>query len=634
MPLSPPPFEKALRRVDGVLRGGLAWGLRLASLSGGGPYRQLWRTLLFATLVGAVAGAASGVFSLAVIHLQHLVLDGLAGITALRAAGERTFEATTTPFRPWMILFLPAIGAGLGGFIAYHVAHETAGGGGDSAIRAYHQHDAIARHRIPFVKALVSILTVGFGGSGGRAGPTMQIGSAIGSVLARWLRTSARERRVLYVAGIAAGVSAVFRTPLGAALFAVEVLYRDDFESEALVPAVLASVAGYSVSLLFGEPSQLFAHAASYPFVPGHLPLFALLALCEVGIGILYLGAMGAVWRGCERLPGPIWMRPGFGGLALGFFLAPVLYLFGTRLSVTGMGFGLLGGGFGAAQMAMAGAPFLPDGWAAVRILGLLCLVKLVATSLTLGTRGSAGNFAPTLVIGALLGGAFGRAAALLTGDPRIDPGAFALVGMGTLFGGIGHVPISSMVFVCEMAGSYDLIVPLMLAEGIAFVALRQRHLFPSQPPRRRGDDFRGAEVAASGASAGELVLVQDVMDVLPAARTFAPATRGRVMLEAASVSDGQAVFVVLDEGGALVGLVPTEELHRLSAADGMAEWIVASDLMQEAVSASPGEPAREALGRMITAELRQIPVLAEDGQIRGYVDERRVAGRLLVPRA
>ncbi len=441
--------------------------------------------LILATLVGVVAGLASGLFSMTVIWVQHLALDGLAGCTPLRAAGERTYPPTSTPFRPWALLLLPAVGAGIGGFITFHFAHETAGGGGDAAIRAYHQHDAIARHRIPFVKAIVSILTVGFGGSGGRAGPTMQIGSAIGSVMSRWLRTSARERRVLYIAGIAAGVSAIFRTPLGAALFAVEALYRDDIETDSLVPAIVASVAGYSVSLLFGETSQLFAHASSYPFVPAHLPLFALLALAEVALAILYLSTMGLAWRACERLPGPVWIRPGLGGLALGLFAAPVLYLIGQNVGAMGSGFGVLGGGFGAAQMAITGADFLPDGWGGVRILGLLCLVKVVSTSLTLGTRGSAGNFAPTLVIGALLGGAFGRAAETITGDSRIEPGAFALVGMGTLFGGIGHVPISSMVLVCEMAGSYDLIVPLMLAEGIAFVALRRRHLFPSQPAGR-----------------------------------------------------------------------------------------------------------------------------------------------------
>src|SRR5204863_6619572 len=122
-----------------------------------------------------------------------------------------------------------------------------------------------------------------------------------------------------------------------------------------------------------------------------------------------------------------------------------------------------------AAQVAITTAPWLPTGWAAVEVLLLMCIGKLVASCFTIGTGGSAGDFAPSLVIGGLFGGAFGRALQLLLHDPRIDPGAFALVGMGTFYGGIAHTPLSSLVLVCELAGSYDLLVPLMLAEGIAF---------------------------------------------------------------------------------------------------------------------------------------------------------------------
>ena len=118
-----------------------------------------------------------------------------------------------------------------------------------------------------------------------------------------------------------------------------------------------------------------------------------------------------------------------------------------------------------------------------MQLLLLLALAKMVASSLTIGSGGSAGDFAPSLAIGGLLGGAFGRAAELLLADPRIDPGAFALVGMGAFYGGIAHVPLSALVLVCELAGSYDLLVPLMLAQGIAFVALRKRSLYDAQVP-------------------------------------------------------------------------------------------------------------------------------------------------------
>src|SRR5262249_3070141 len=158
----------------------------------------------------------------------------------------------------------------------------------------------------------------------------------MGSIVGRWLHTSARERRILYVAGIAAGVAAVFRTPLGAALFAAEVLYRDDFESDALVPAVLASVVGYSVGLPFGESSALFAHAASYPFVPLHLPYFVLLALFEVALALAFLRTLKVARNLSAKLPGPAWLRPGAGGLALGVLATPLLWYLGHRVGRPG----------------------------------------------------------------------------------------------------------------------------------------------------------------------------------------------------------------------------------------------------------------------------------------------------------
>ena len=155
------------------------------------------------------------------------------------------------------------------------------------------------------IKALASISTLGTGGAGGREGPTMLIGGALGSLVGRVLSVGSRERRILLVAGVAAGISAVFRTPLGAALLAVEVLYRDGFESDALVPSVLASVVSYSVVIsIFGE-STLLAHAPRFPFVPAHLPLYALLALLVAALAIAFLAALRLVRETRQPPAGP-----------------------------------------------------------------------------------------------------------------------------------------------------------------------------------------------------------------------------------------------------------------------------------------------------------------------------------------
>jgi chloride channel protein, CIC family len=449
--------------------------------------RIVGRTLLHAALVGVVAGLVGAAFFAALELVQRLLLESLVGYRVLRASGE-TFMAeldSGRPFRWWLLLFLPAAGALVSGLIS-QLAPETRGGGGDAMITAFHQQGGVVRRRVIGVKLLASMFTLGTGGAGGREGPTMQIGGALGSWVGSVLKVPIAERRILMVAGVAAGIAAVFRTPLGAALLAVEVLYRDDFESDALIPAVLASVTAYSVVIsIFGQ-STLFAHPGRFPFVIQHLWLYGVLAILVTMLATVFMSSLGTVQRATKALRIPEWMKPALGGAALGGFCVPIILFVGWRLAQPGQGVGLLGGGYGAVQVAITGASWLPTGWSGVGLLLFLCLAKIIASSLTIGTGGSAGDFAPSLVIGGLFGGAFGRVAQLVLHDPRIDPGAFALVAMGTFYGGASHTPLSSLVLVCELAGSYDLLVPLMLAEGIAFVALRKKALYHAQIPTQR----------------------------------------------------------------------------------------------------------------------------------------------------
>ncbi|HEY8040296.1 MAG TPA: chloride channel protein, partial [Polyangiaceae bacterium] len=426
-------------------------------------FQILGRVLLHAALVGAAAGLLGSLFYAVVEAVQRICLEGWTGYVPLRAGGERILSEMEKPppFRPWLLILVPAIGALLGGAISVWLAPETRGGGSDAVIEAFHRNNGLVRKRVAFVKLLVSSLTLGLGGSGGREGPTMQMGGAIGSLVGQGLRVTDRERRILLVAGTAAGMSAVFRTPLGAALLAVEVLHRDDFEADALVPSVLASVVSYSVFIAFFGEQTLFTHAPSYPFHPDHLPLYALLAVVISLVASMFLRMLRWVQRTTRNLRVPEWSKPGLGGLALGLFATPMIWFIGPRLGQPGQGLGILGGGYGAAQLAISGAEWLPQGWRAVELLALLGTVKIVATCLTVGSGGSAGDFGPSLVIGGIFGGAFGRAAQGLLHDPRIDPGAFALVGMGTFYGGLAHVPIASLVMTCELTGSYDLLVPL-----------------------------------------------------------------------------------------------------------------------------------------------------------------------------
>lgn len=582
--------------------------------------RLIGRTLLHAAMVGVVAGLTSVLFVGGLELVEGLLLGRVVGYSRLRASGESVLAWVPegNVVRLWLLPIIPALGALAGGALTARFAPEAAGGGGDAMIAAFHRHGGVMRKRVAWVKGLASILTLGSGGAGGREGPTMQIGGGLGSLVAGVLRVGRRERRILMVAGVAAGMSAVFRTPLGAALLATEVLYRDDFESDALIPALLASVVSYSVFISFFGEATLFAHAPHFPFFPAHLGLYAVLAILLALVAMVFLKTLHGVKSFSARLPVPVWARPGLGGLALGVFCAPVLWFVGNRIGSPGQGLGLLGGGYGAAQVAITGAGWLGTDWRGVELLLLLCAAKIVASSLTIGTGGSAGDFAPSLVIGGLVGGAFGRAAALVLHDPRIDPGAFALVGMGTFYGGIAHAPVSSLVMVCELAGSYDLLVPLMLAEGIAFVALRRHSLYEAQVPSQRDSPAHPAQLL----DILKEIRVQEVMTRGRPFASFAPATQTAEMLRRSLDVGWQDVFPVLDDAGKMVGMVSAVSLRLMASDPALTAMTVAADAMQPPVSLAAFDPLRTAVELMVANELREIPVVDAAGQIVGFIDE------------
>ncbi len=584
-------------------------------------FRILGRILLHAAAVGLAAGLVGSLFFVALEVVQHWVLEGVAGYRPLRAHGEKLVTSEmTTPFRPWLLWILPGIGALAGGLMAaVFRAPEVQGGGGDAALQAFHQASGVVRRRVLWVKGLASICTLGFGGSGGREGPTMQIGGAIGSLVGRYLKVSLRERRILLVAGVAAGMAAVFRTPLGAALLSVEILYRDDFESDALIPALLASVVSYSVFITLRGQATLFAHAPSYPFIPSQLPWYALMAVLIAILSTAFLNLLQAVQKFTSKLHVPVWVRPGLGGLALGLCATPVVVLIGPRIGQEGQGLGIFGGGYGAAQVAITGASWLPTGWRGAELLLVAGLVKIVATSLTVGSGGSAGDFGPSLVMGGLFGGAFGRALQGMLGDATIDPGAFALVGMGTFYGGIAHVPVSSLVMVCELAGSYDLLVPLMLAEGIAFVALRGKSLYHAQVATKRDSPAHRQDVLLHALEG------KKVCD-LPISRreyvTFREATTGTEVMRQIAGSDWQLIFPVLNGGSTICGTINAEVLRTLTMEHEVADLTVAADLMEPPLLVRQSADLHSAIELMLRHHARELVVIDDSGAIIGFIDE------------
>jgi CIC family chloride channel protein len=588
--------------------------------------RLLGRGLLHAGTVGVAAGLVGAAFFTALEIGQRLVLGAIAGFEPLRARGE-TFLGPDPGriLRPTILVLIPALGGLASGVLTSLFAPEAAGGGGDAAIEAYH-HGGVIRRRVIAVKSLAATLALSAGGAGGREGPTMHIGAAIGAAVGRILPTSRTERRVLLVAGIAAGIAAVFRTPLGAALLATEMLYRDDFEAEALIPAIFASVVSYSIVIaLFGD-STLFGDLPRFPFVPGHLFLYALLALIVAVVGVAFVRLLRAVQRASAALPIPPWARPAAGGLLMGVVgTGVVLWMRGSH-GAAASGFGVFGGGYGALQVAMSGAAWMPGGGRAILLLTGVAVAKLVAASLTIGTGAAAGDFAPSLTIGGLIGAAFGYAARIVVADPHIQPAAFALVGMGTFYGGLAHAPLSALVLVAELAGSYDLLVPMMLAIGIAYVALRNHSLYPAQvasraasPAHRRG----GGDVPELAS-----VLVYGMRDhlVAPAIAPLAEHAPLSALVAAVPRAGEQRVVALVGPTGftglvelATVEATPETERHWMKAADARVPF---ASVSEDASWATVAE-VLESCG------LSQVPVL-RDAEIIGWVGDRELRRAVL----
>lgn len=583
--------------------------------------RLVGRLVVHAALVGLAAGLLGGAFFFVLEHVGSALLEGLAGYVPVRAHGEQIRQGVTAEFRPWLLLLIPALG-GLGCGLIARLVPEVRGGGADAAIEAYHHKQGVIRRRVIWAKSVASIFTLGTGGAGGREGPTMQIGAAIGSSVARALRVSVRERRILLLAGVAAGIAAVFRTPLGAALLAVELLYRDGFESDALIPSVLASVVAYSVVIsIFGE-STLFTHAPRFPFVPAHLPLYAGLALLVAAGAMAFVALFRAVRRQFRALRMPEFLKPALGGLLLGLAVTPLIAWTGSWTGLRGQGFGILGGGYGAVQASISGASWLPSGWSGVALLLGLAAAKLLAASLTIGSGGSAGDFAPSLAIGGMLGGAFGRAAALLTHDPRIDAGAFALVGMGAFYGGIAHVPLAALVLVCELAGNYDLLVPLMLALAISYATLRRSSIYEAQVPTLRDSP------AHRDALLLDVLRSSKVGALMSEGKTFvhfSPRTNALEVIERAGEAAGQDVFPVTEDDGRLVGIVSDDTVRVLAGQGEGARWTIVADFMQAPVAVREDADLHCATELLVLHGLRELPVIDATGKIVGFLDEAEI---------
>ena len=568
--------------------------------------RRLGRVLVHSVLVGALAGGVACVFFYALEWSEYLLQGQLAGHFPVKPDGEVHItphhDGTARP-NGLILLLITTLGGAVCGFLVQRFAPEARGPGSDAYIDALHNRRGLIPGRVPVVKMLASLVTIASGGSAGREGPAMQTCSGIGSVLSGWLRLNDHERRILVVAGAAAGTGAIFRTPLGAALYAVEVLYRDDFESDAIVPAIIASVTGYSIFTTVYGPGHLFGTADSYAFSPLLLPLYAVMALGVSAFGIAFVALRDALNKHLfNRLRGrwPAWLVPAFGGALLGLMALFVPQALGT--------------GYGLVQGAILDAEWIPEDRGYLLLWGFAA-AKIVSTCLTIGSGGSGGEFGPALVIGGLAGGGFGLLFQSWLPGASVQPGAFALVGMGTLFGGVAHAPISSLIMVCEMTGSYDLLVPLMLAEGVAFVLLRNVKLFGAQVGTRVDSPAHRDEHTVDVL---ESISVSDVFEEGERLPVVRPSDNLRQILLVIAGANYPGIAVQQDDG-ALVGLISLDAVQGSILDPDLVDLAVAADVMMRPEVVQLDANLHDVLHAFLISGMSVLPVVEPGNHGDGY---------------
>ncbi len=419
-----------------------------------------WFSLII--IIGIIAGLGSIIFHYLCQVGVHFFMDYLAGYRPPSPAGEAgLFPSTATPFNRWILLFLPAFGGLLSGWIVYTFAPEAEGHGTDAAIEAYHKKGGYIRGRIPFIKTITSAITITSGGSGGREGPIAQIGAGFGSFLATVLKLGNRERRIMMAAGMGAGIGSIFRAPLAGALFASEVLYRDpEFESEVIIPTGIASIVAYCVFCLVCGWGSLFETEDFIFNNPLELGPYTVLALVVTSAGILYIKSFYGVHNIAKKIRIPNHLKPAIGGLltgVIGFFLPQTLSF-----------------GYGYAQMAL-------DNQLSTLLLLGIAFGKIFTTSLSIGSGGSGGVFGPSVVIGGTLGGAVGRIFNMWFPQVVTHPGSFVVVGMAGFFTVVSNAPISTIIFMSEMTNSYHLLLPSLLVCLVGYVLSRRWTIYVKQ---------------------------------------------------------------------------------------------------------------------------------------------------------
>jgi len=548
--------------------------------------------VVVAVVIGCLGGLGAVGFRWLISAVQRL------------AWGDWTFSLDGVRAYPWWwIVLTPAVGGLIVGPLVYFLAREAKGHGVPEVMEAVALRAGTIRPRLVIVKSLASAISIGTGGSVGREGPIVQIGSALGSTIGQLLRVSGKRLRTLVGCGAAAGIAATFNAPIAGALFAVEVILGD-FAVAQFSPIVISSVMATVVSRHYLGNFPAFVVPQYRMESAWELLIYLVLGLVAAFVALGFVRLLYGLEDLFESLPIIPWLTAPIGGVLVGVMGIKYPEVFGV--------------GYEAIEQALRGELVLG-------ILAALLVLKLLATGITIGSGGSGGIFAPSLFLGAMTGGLVGTVAHQLFPEGNIaDSGAYALVGMGAVVAGATHAPITAILIIFELTSDYKLIVPLMAAciiTTLVTTRLQRESIYTMKLIRRGVDVFRGRDINVLRSLRVSDVMSQDLVKV----REHEPF--GELLREI--TTHPHACFYVVDREDRLKGFIVLSELRRaLQELDVPFAPLLATDLAREDIRPLVPDQDLDTVMRIFSGKNREeLPVVAADGsgKLLGVVRHRHL---------
>ena len=497
------------------------------------------------------------------------------------------------------------------------------GTGPTRAIDAFHNKRGVIPVRVPIVKTIASAITLGTGGSAGREGPIAQIGAGFGSYFAQRLKLSAHDRRIMLAMGMGAELGRS-SAPLAGAIFSGEILYRDaDIESEVIIPGAIASTVAYAVFQLSLPPAlrftPLFGDLISYELGQlAELVPYTVLAFVVAAAAAVYVTAFHKTERLFKVLPLVPHVKPMIGSVLTGL-TAIVGYLLLDRDQ---QALACLGSGYGFLEDAIRNAESV-----SVKILIVVALLKIVTTSLTIGSGGSGGVFGPSMVIGGSVGAAAGKMFYWAVPGIVSQPGAYAIVGMAGFFAGCANAPFSTVLMVSELTGHYKLLVPTVWVAAISYILCRRWSLYSSQVGTRLDSRAHKGDFTIDLI---EGMLVGDIYTRRKSLKTYREdATMDEIVHSLPRTS--QRYFPVLDSDQRLVGIFSADDVRCSLYEELLWKVAIARDIMTEnVVTIRPDDDLNTALNRFTALNVDELPVVdTEDAnKILGVLRRRKPSPR------